>query len=252
MKLLNEEHQQFSKLFSDLTRPKTVRDVNETNNIISQVDQQLERERDERKSLRQEDLQIARDAKKEEREKLYDFQLAQDKEQHTRMKKSIFSFFMQLEDMAKTGEPMDVEKLEKLVEPVVLPQPTHASKELVMRKKEAKVATMHAQTKPVNETAYEEKVSVYKEKKVAEQKVKLDQKRIELQAAAGVPIIDPEKVDDLERMVASIPRIDPAKLDNLEEMIRNKPSVDPSQITALENVIKKMEADSLARHEMMQ
>ena len=87
---------------------------------------------------------------------------------------------------------------------------------------------------------------------MAEQKVKLEKKRIELQAAAGVPIIDPEKLDDLEKVVANIPRIDPSELSRLEKMILNKPSVDPNQIKALEAMIKKVDADSINRVEILQ
>ena len=54
---------------------------------------------------------------------------------------------------------MDVEKL---AEPVQLPQKTHASRELVIRKKEAKVEVMKTSSiKPAVEDNYQEKVSVY-------------------------------------------------------------------------------------------
>lgn len=78
-KMMKEEHEQFFKLFSDLTRPKSRRDTNDADEFVSQYAAQFERERNERLKLREMDLKLERDTKRQEREALYDLHVADEK-----------------------------------------------------------------------------------------------------------------------------------------------------------------------------
>ena len=124
------------------------------------------------------------------------------------MQKKIFEFFGNLQSQAESGTFEE----EKLEEPIVILEKERPAKEVVMEKKEEKIQDLQAKVPEVKQEVYEDAKKAHAETKQKSQKTKEQLKRENLEELAGIPLVDPQKVDELESLVKNIPKIDPKRV----------------------------------------